>query len=67
MSAAPRKQPEIPRKTLENIAYIKQMLGQLRAVAEEEGCDMLCYLIEMAYIEAGDVQSGHRGLSFRDR
>ena len=32
----------------ENIAYIRQMLGELRQVARAEGADMLCYLIEMA-------------------
>jgi hypothetical protein len=36
------------------------MLGQLRAMAEAERCDLLTYLIEMAYIEAGDVLSGER-------
>lgn len=47
----------------ENIAYIRQMLGELRQVARGEGADMLCYLIEMAYVEAGDIQTGRRGLS----
>ena len=46
--------------TRENIAYIRQMLGELRQVALGEGADMLCYLIEMAYVEAGDVQAGRR-------
>lgn len=50
-------------RTMENIAYIRQMLGELRAVAENEGADMLCYLIEMAYVEAGDVHAGRRALS----
>ena len=50
-------------RTMENIAYIRQMLAELRMVAENEGADMLCYLIEMAYVEAGDVQSGRRALS----
>ncbi|MGL3608951.1 hypothetical protein ACSV9I_20745 [Rhizobium sp. G187] len=50
-------------RTLENIAYIRQMLGELRLVAESEGAEMLCYLIEMAYVEAGDLQSGRRTLS----
>lgn len=50
-------------QTLENFAYIRQMLAELRVVAEREGADMLCYLIEMAYIEAGDIQSGRRELS----
>ena len=44
----------------ENIAYIRQMLGELRQVALAEGADMLCYLIEMAYVEAGDLQAGRR-------
>jgi hypothetical protein len=48
---------------MENIAYIRQMLAELRLVAENEGAEMLCYLIEMAYVEAGDVQSGRRALS----
>ncbi len=50
-------------RTMENIAYIRQMLGELRGVAENEGAEMLCYLIEMAYVEAGDVQSGRRALT----
>ena len=28
---------------------------------------MLCYLIEMAYVEAGDVQAGRRPRSFLHR
>jgi hypothetical protein len=50
-------------KTLESIAYIRQLLGELRQVALNEGAEMLCYLIEMAYVEAGDVQAGKRQLS----
>ncbi len=50
-------------QTSENLAYIRQMLAELRTVSEREGADMLCYLIEMAYIEAGDIQSGRRDLS----
>ncbi|SCX00958.1 hypothetical protein DSM25559_0084 [Agrobacterium rosae] len=50
-------------QTSENLAYIRQMLAELRIVGEREGADMLCYLIEMAYIEAGDIQSGRRELS----
>lgn len=51
----------------QNIAYIRQMLGELRLVAQGEGADMLCYLIEMAYVEAGDVQTGRRELSLRQQ
>ncbi|HWU63706.1 MAG TPA: hypothetical protein VN112_16930 [Ensifer sp.] len=47
----------------ENIAYLRQMLGELRLVAKGEGADLLCYLIEMAYVEAGDIQSGRSRLS----
>lgn len=42
-------------KSKQNITYIRQMLGELRTVAEAENADMLCYLIEMAYFEAGDL------------
>lgn len=66
MSAGPGRNRALSGKTRENIAYIKQMLGQLRTVADTEGCDMLCYLIEMAYIEAGDIQLGQRPLSSRE-
>ena len=39
------------------------MLGELRTVADNEGAEMLCYLIEMAYVEAGDLQTGRRPFS----
>lgn len=39
----------------EKLDYVRSMLGQLRKMAEDEHCDMLAYLIEMAYIEANDV------------
>ena len=41
-----------------NIPYITEMLAELRKIAEKESADLLCYLIEMAYVEAGDLQSG---------
>ena len=47
----------------DNIAFIRQMLGELRQVAEKEGADLLCYLLEMAYVEAGDLQAGRQPLS----
>lgn len=50
-------------RTMENVAYIRQMLGELRLVAATEGAEMLCYLIEMAYVEAGDLQTGRRPIS----
>ena len=58
--------PSLPTgQTRDNIAYIRQMLGELRSVAHGEGAEMLRYLIEMAYIEAGDIQAGLRPLSVR--
>jgi hypothetical protein len=54
-------------QTVEKVAYIRQMLGELRQVASGEGADMLCYLIEMAYVEAGDIQTGVRPRSFVQR
>lgn len=50
-------------ETEQNIAYIRQMLGELGGVARNERADMLCYLIEMAYLEAGDVLAGSRPLN----
>ncbi|GAA3076541.1 hypothetical protein GCM10010520_24480 [Rhizobium viscosum] len=41
----------------ENVAFIRQMLGELHQMAERENAEMLCYLIEMACVEAGDLQS----------
>ncbi len=61
------KQHERPEDSSgENIAYVRQMLAELRQVAFREGADMLCYLIDMAHIEAGDVQAGRRPRSVID-
>lgn len=38
------------------LAYVRSLLGELRTVSDMRGCEMLCYLIEMAYLEAGDRQ-----------
>jgi hypothetical protein len=45
---------------LEDVVYTRQMLGELRALVDAEGCEVLCYLIEMAYLEAGDLQMALR-------
>lgn len=55
------------RRRLESVAYIQQMLGELRTMAEIERCDMLTYLIEMAYVEAGDIRRGVRPMRVRQR
>lgn len=43
---------------LGTLAYIHQMLCQLRVMAEREQSDTLAYLIEMAYLESGDLIRG---------
>jgi hypothetical protein len=48
------------RKRAETLDYMQSMLGELRIMAQSEGCDMLAYLIEMAYIEASDIVRGDR-------
>ena len=48
------------RKRTDTLDYIQSMLGQLRNMAEAERCDMLAYLIEMAYVEANDIVRGER-------
>jgi hypothetical protein len=65
MSSIQRSDEAGAARTRENIAYIRQMLGELRLVAKSEGADMLCYLIEMAYVEAGDIQTGRSRLKER--
>jgi len=44
----------------DTLDYMQSMLGQLRTMAESERCDMLAYLIEMAYVEASDIIRGER-------
>lgn len=63
MNAKPAMPAHPPSSTLDNIAYVRHMLGELRMVAQNEGADLLRYLIEMAYVEAGDIQAGLRPLS----
>ncbi|AJY47655.1 hypothetical protein TM49_21455 [Martelella endophytica] len=43
--------------TEDEITYIRQILGQLRRLSDREGTEMLCYLIDMAYMEAGESQA----------
>jgi hypothetical protein len=41
----------------QSLDYIKSMLGELRVMAAAQNCDMLEYLIEVAYLEANDQLS----------
>jgi hypothetical protein len=50
----------------ETLDYMQSMLGQLRQMAEAERCDMLAYLVEMAYVEVSDIIRGERPLRVRD-
>ncbi|MBE0694426.1 MAG: hypothetical protein IH590_15170 [Aquamicrobium sp.] len=58
--------PQQPnRRRTETLDYMQSMLGQLRTMAEAERCDMLAYLIEMAYVEASDIIRGERPLRIK--
>ncbi len=48
------------RRRTDTLDYLQSMLGQLRNMAEAERCDMLTYLIEMAYMEVSDIIRGER-------
>lgn len=48
------------RRRTETLDYMQAMLGQMRTMAEAERCDMLAYLIEMAYVEVSDILRGER-------
>jgi hypothetical protein len=48
------------KRRAETIEYLRSMLGQMRTMAQAERCDMLAYLIEMAYLEASDIMRGDR-------
>lgn len=42
----------------ERISYVKQMLAELSQVARAEHAELLVYLLEMAFTEAGDILTG---------
>lgn len=53
---------ETTRRRSDALEYMQAMLGQLRTMAAAERCDMLAYLIEMAFVEARDIATGERPL-----
>ena len=55
------------RRRIETLDYIEAMLAQLRSMAQAERFDMLAYLIEMAYLEAGDAARRERPLAVSGR
>ena len=50
----------------DTLGFIQSMLLQLNQMALAERCDMLGYLIEMAYVESGDVIRGERPLRIHE-
>ena len=56
------KPQRLNRRRTETLDYMQSMLRQLRTMAEAERCDMLAYLIEMAYLEVSDIVRGERPL-----
>ncbi len=51
----------------ETLSYIHGMLAQLWGLAEAEHYDMLTYLIDMAYIESGELQGSTRSPIRKDK
>lgn len=47
-------------RRLDTLNFMQSMLLQLNQMAMAERFDMLGYLIEMAYVECGDVIRGER-------
>ncbi|MGN6470434.1 MAG: hypothetical protein ACTHLC_12720 [Rhizobiaceae bacterium] len=54
------------KRRTDTLDYMQTMLGQMRTMAEAERCDMLAYLIEMAYVEVSDIIRGERPARVRD-
>ena len=44
----------------DRIMYLHAAIRELKNIAESERCDMLAYLLEMAYVESGDILRGAR-------
>jgi hypothetical protein len=57
---------ETKKDRLETLRYVQSMLGQLRQMADAERCEMLSYLIEMAYVECSDIVRGERPSSISE-
>ena len=39
----------------DRIMYLHAVIRELKNIAESERCDTLAYLLEMAYLESGDI------------
>jgi len=49
----------------DNLDYLQSMLRELRTIAQAERCDMVAYMIEMAYVEVSDIIRGERPINVR--
>ncbi|MEO3385953.1 hypothetical protein [Mesorhizobium sp. CAU 1741] len=58
---------QLNKRRTDTLDYMQSMLGQLRNMAEAERCDMLAYLVEMAYVEVSDILRGERPLRVQDK
>jgi hypothetical protein len=58
MSATAESGNPVKTASRERISYIKQMLAELSQVARAEQAELLVYLLEMAFTEAGDLLAG---------
>jgi|SoiMethySBSTD1v2_1073268.scaffolds.fasta_scaffold6903870_1 hypothetical protein len=58
---------DVPRQPMPpDLDYLRQMLLELRDLAEIRRYAMLAYLIEMAFIEASEMLGGRRPLRIDD-
>ncbi|MEX0956636.1 MAG: hypothetical protein WDZ83_15675 [Rhizobiaceae bacterium] len=62
-----RKHSNNNSRRTDTLDYMQSMLGQLRQMAEAERCDMLAYLVEMAYVEVSDIIRGDRPTRVQDQ
>lgn len=58
-------QSAMAQRRTDSLDYLQSMLRELREIAQAERHDMLCYLIEMAYVEASDIIRGERPMRVR--
>lgn len=62
------KHPDRDARPSNTLDYIQTMLGELRILAVAEKHEMLAYLIDMAYLEAGEALGrGPQGSGRKDQ
>ena len=58
-------QTAMAQRRTDSLDYLQSMLRELRQIAQAERCDMVAYLIEMAYLETSDIIRGERPMRVR--